>query len=114
MTDAALIWDPCLAEHDLGESHPFDPRRLLLTTSLMAAYGLLGDGRVLPPRRAAESELMLVHSAGYIEAVLESSDWGPGFSIGSGLGTEDNPIYPGMHELRVPHLRWEYTRRSKR
>jgi acetoin utilization protein AcuC len=99
MTNACLIWDPRLAEHDLGESHPFDPRRLTLSVDLMEAYGLLSSGRVISPCPAKESELLLVHSSGYIEAVRESGDWGTGLHAGSGLGTEDNPIYPGMHEV---------------
>ncbi len=98
MTHASLIWDARLADHDLGESHPFDPRRLLLTVELMEAYGLLGEGRVLAPRRATEDELMLVHSSRYIETVLEAGDWGAGLNLTAGLGTDDNPVYPGMHD----------------
>jgi acetoin utilization protein AcuC len=99
MSEACLIWDPRLADHDLGESHPFDPRRLTLAVDLMEAYGLLSPGRVILPCPAKEEELLLVHSSGYIEAVLESSDWGTGLHAGSGLGTEDNPIFPGMHDF---------------
>lgn len=99
MTSSALIWTPRLAEHDLGDSHPFDPRRLALAVQLMSAYGLLSEGRVIEPRPATDDELLLVHSSGYIEVVRESSDWGTGLHAGAGLGTEDNPIYPGMHEF---------------
>jgi acetoin utilization protein AcuC len=42
---------------------------------------------------------MLVHSIGYIEAVREASDWGFGTRMAMGLGTEDNPVYPGMHDI---------------
>jgi len=94
---AALIWDPALADYDLGPGHPLNPRRLTLTVDLMAAYGLPGPGETIEPRPASEQELLLVHSAGYIEAAVEASDWGTGLHAGSGLGTEDNPIFPGMH-----------------
>ncbi len=99
MNEARLIWDPRFAEHDLGESHPFDPRRLLLTVELMRAYGVLDPEAALAPRAAAEDELLLVHSPGYVEAVRESSDWGSGLQPAPGLGTDDNPIFPGMQEV---------------
>ncbi len=99
MRDVGLIWDPMLADHDLGESHPFDPRRLRLAVGLMAAYGLLTSERLVRPLPATEEQLLLVHSSGYIEAVRESSDWGSGLQPAPGLGTDDNPIYPGMQEI---------------
>jgi acetoin utilization protein AcuC len=96
---AALIWDTALAAYDLGEDHPLNPLRLTLTVELMGAYGIPGRGEVIRPRPATEHELLLVHSAGYIEAVRESSDWGAGLHANMGLGTPDNPIYPGMHDI---------------
>lgn len=96
----ALVWDPALADFDLGEGHPMDPRRLRLTISLMEAYGLLGKIDVVKPAPATVAQLTLVHAPGYIEAVQESSDWGgAGLHGGVGLGTDDNPIFPGMHDL---------------
>jgi len=96
---AALIWDPALAAYDLGETHPLKPLRLTLSVELMDALGLLPRGSVIHPEQAPESELLLVHSLGYIEAVREASDWASGVRRGMGLGTEDNPVYPGMHEI---------------
>jgi acetoin utilization protein AcuC len=97
--DAALIWDPALAAYDLGPHHPLNPVRLTLTIDLMNAYGLLGEGEVLNPKLTSDRDLALVHATGYIEAVREASDWGTGLHAGMGLGTEDNPIYPGMHDI---------------
>jgi acetoin utilization protein AcuC len=54
---------------------------------------------VLQPREATEDELLLVHSSGYIETVRQAGEWGSGFGMAMGLGTEDNPIFPGMHEI---------------
>ncbi len=99
MQRAALIWHPDLAAFDLGRSHPLDPLRLTLTLELMNAYGILDPGTVVPPRMATEDELLLVHSLRYIEAVREASDWNSTFRPSMGLGTEDNPIFPGMHEV---------------
>lgn len=99
MDRALLIWDPRLADYDLGDGHPLNPLRLVLTVELMEAHGLLGEGVVVPTREATEAELRLVHSAGYIEAVRHASDWMSDFRPKMGLGTDDNPVYPGMHEI---------------
>lgn len=99
MSQAALIWDPSLADYDLGDSHPLNPLRLTLSVELMEALGLLTPEGVLAPREATERELLLVHSIGYIEAVRQASDWAFGFRMAMGLGTEDNPVYPGMHDV---------------
>jgi acetoin utilization protein AcuC len=96
---AALIWDPCLAAYDLGDSHPLNPLRLTLAVELMEAFDLLTPQVVISPSQATESELLLVHSIGYLEAVRQASDWASGFGMVMGLGSEDNPIYPGMHEV---------------
>jgi acetoin utilization protein AcuC len=96
---AALIWSPELAAYDLGDAHPLNPLRLMLTVELMQSFGMLTEGDVVSPRPATDSELLLVHSIGYIEAVREASDWTAGISPTMGLGTEDNPVYPGMHDI---------------
>lgn len=99
MGQVALIWDPTLAAYDLGPAHPLNPLRLVLTVELMEAFDLLGADVVISPREATEGELLLVHSSGYIEAVRHAGDWASDFRPTMGLGTEDNPIYPGMHEI---------------
>ena len=99
MDRAALVWDPQLAAYDLGDAHPLNPLRLTLSIELMDALGVLGANTIVAPRQATENELLLVHSIGYIETVREASDWTFGTGPAMGLGTEDNPIYPGMHEI---------------
>lgn len=99
MERAALIWDPRLAEYDLGDGHPMNPIRLRLTVELMDALGLLAETPVLPARECSEAELLLAHTAGYIEAVRHAGDWMSDFRPQMGLGTDDNPVYPGMHEI---------------
>lgn len=99
VSNAAFIWDPGLADYDLGPHHPLNPLRLKLTVDLLDAYGVFSHCETLAPHEASERQIALVHSRGYIETVVESSDWGAGLHAGSGLGTEDNPIYPGMHTI---------------
>lgn len=99
MDRAALVWHPDLAAYDLGDAHPLNPLRLTLSVELMEAFGLLSPDNTLTPRQATENELLLVHSIGYVEAVRQASDWNFGFRMAMGLGTEDNPVFPGMHEI---------------
>lgn len=98
MVPAALIWGPDLAGYYMGEGHPLDPARLTYTVELMAAFGFPEPGDVIAPREAPEEDLRLAHSSGYIEAVRHAGDWATDFRPTMGLGTGDNPTFPGMHE----------------
>lgn len=95
---ASLVWGPQLAAQELEKGHPLDPKRLKLTVELITQLGFLTAEQVVEPCMANDDELRLVHANGYIEAVQEASDWGAGLHPGVGLGTEDNPIFPGMHD----------------
>ena len=41
--EAALIWDPSLVTYRFRNDHPFNPRRLELTVSLIEELGRLDD-----------------------------------------------------------------------
>jgi acetoin utilization protein AcuC len=95
-----LIYSPEYTSYYFHDQHPFNQRRLLLTYDLMKAYGLLAETDVVAPRSASDEEIALIHDAGYIEAVRlqgQSSVELPQ-SAGYGLGTEDVPCFPNMHE----------------
>jgi acetoin utilization protein AcuC len=89
-------------EYDFGPQHPLKPVRVELTIELSRAYGLLDHPRLTsyPARAATPSELGLVHTSAYIEAVEKiSREAGDPFrSYGWGIGTGDNPAFRGMHE----------------
>lgn len=99
---AALIWDPTFVSYRFRPDHPFNPRRLELAVSLIESLGLLDppDFWVEPPRRATEDELLLVHSREFVDAVKHYGQEGASHEGARkwGLGTDDNPIFPGMHE----------------
>lgn len=100
---AALIWDPAYLSYSFRSDHPFNPKRLELTVSLMEALDLLSDPavRVVRPRMASDEELLAVHSAEYLEAVKRlgrEGGEGPGEGWRWGLGSDDNPVFAGMHE----------------
>ena len=91
----AFVWDDALASYRFAPEHPLNPRRLELTVSLIRALGLLTGDDVLiqPPRAASPDELMTVHTREFIDAVRRARP-----NLRYGLGTEDVPVVPGMHE----------------
>jgi len=98
---AALIYGAAYQAYRFGNGHPFDPLRLRLTLDLMADCQLLGPPhQVLPPRHATDAEIATVHGAAFIEAVRAASEGtlAPNVAARFGLGTDDVPIFPGMHD----------------
>jgi acetoin utilization protein AcuC len=99
-----LFWDPRMTEYDFGPAHPLAPVRVALTMELASALGVLGlpSVSVAVPAPATDAELALVHDPAYIEAVRRAGDGVAGgiYDTGYqrfGLGTPDNPVFPGMH-----------------
>ncbi len=90
-----------LLSFDFGEYHPFKIYRLGLAYDLMDAYGLIDrDGvTVCQPREATEEEALTFHNPGYLEALrlADSGMWVPN-QFTHGLGTPDNPVFPGVYE----------------
>jgi acetoin utilization protein AcuC len=98
-----MAWDERLTGYDFGPGHPLAPVRVELTVELARAFGLLDqDGvTVERPAPATDAELELVHDARYIEAVRRAGGDGQrpdGSLLRFGLGTPDDPVFPGMHD----------------
>jgi acetoin utilization protein AcuC len=86
--------------YDHGPEHPLRPDRVLLTWTLIEAYGLDRDANVRPLecRAATDAEIELVHTPDYVDATRragegESGPWGR-----FGYGPGDDPIFPRMHD----------------
>jgi len=94
-----LAWTDRLTHYDFGPSHPLAPIRVELTIELARDLGVLADLTVSPPQPATDAELELVHDPGYVAAVRQAGgeDRAP-LPARFGLGTTDDPIFPGMHE----------------
>ncbi len=98
MSDSvAVVWDDALLGYTMGGEHPMHPVRLDLTMRLADSLGVLSSDRitVVRPSPADEELLTLAHDPAYLEAVRRAPE-DPG--VGHGLGTDDNPIFPGMYE----------------
>ncbi len=96
-----VAWDERLTGYDFGPSHPLAPVRVELTIELARAFGLFSGNAVTVerPDPATDAELHLVHAPRYIEAVRMASGPYPDPSLlRFGLGTEDDPVFPGMHD----------------
>ena len=102
-----VAWDDQLSKYDFGPDHPMAPLRLKLTMELAETFGLQHrDGvRIEVPAEATDADLELVHDPGYIALVRLAGS--PGYRAGDlaacalvshGLGTEDDPVFAGMHE----------------
>ena len=92
-----VVWDPRMLGYDLGGHHPLHPLRWELTWALAGELGVLDGYEVLEPDVADDETLGGIHTPAYIAAVRHASGEFPG-AYGHGLGTDDNPIFRGMHE----------------
>ena len=91
----ALIHRPEYAGYDFGPEHPFTPARLGMLLDLIRALG--HEAAPIAAPAATREDILSVHGAEYVEAV-EALDRGEARSDTDrfGLGTPDNPIFPGM------------------
>ncbi|MEK6441690.1 acetoin utilization protein AcuC [Pseudonocardia sp. T1-2H] len=92
----SVVWTPEFLSYQLSEDHPLNPVRLDLTMRLAAELGVLDDVELLVPEPATEEDLLRVHEPSYLTAVRSAPEMP--FDVGHGLGTDDNPIFFGMHE----------------
>jgi acetoin utilization protein AcuC len=98
MPQPLVIWDPAMLRYDLGAAHPLHPLRWELTWLLAESLGVTRGLDLTAPAPASDEELAMVHTAGYIDAVKRASEPGVVGAVGHGLGTTDNPAFPGMHD----------------
>jgi acetoin utilization protein AcuC len=96
---ACVVWGQDLLGYDFGPGHPMAPARLDLTMRLAHELGLLhgADVELVAPPPADDAVLATVHDADYLAAVRAASEHGTP-DPRRGLGTEDDPVFTGMHE----------------
>jgi acetoin utilization protein AcuC len=95
-----LIWDDAFLRYDFGPRHPMSPLRLELAELLVRELGLLAhpDVAVARAEPATDETLYLVHEPPYVDAVRAASGRPAVPDLAHGLGTEDVPVFPGMHD----------------
>jgi len=98
---ACVVFDETLTDYDFGPSHPMSPFRVELTMRLAQDLGVVGPGRPLATTAApvAHDDLIAtVHAPDYMDAVMATSRDPGRLQLACGLGTEDNPVFEGMHQ----------------
>jgi acetoin utilization protein AcuC len=93
---AAVVWTPEFLTYRLSPDHPLNPVRLDLTMRLARELGVLEGVALLEPDPAPAAEVQRVHASSYMAAVRDAPETGD--DPLHGLGTDDNPIFPHMHE----------------
>jgi acetoin utilization protein AcuC len=99
-SDSIFVYSDDLLNYKFNSHHPFNQFRLKLTLDLLRKHGAIDNTSIVPPKMATEEELMLTHDQNYIQAVklAGSGKLSPDTAENYGLGTEDTPIFEGMHE----------------
>ena len=97
---AAIVHDLALESYGFGGGHPFNPLRIRLTLELCEALALLEGYPFVGSEPATDDDLRTVHSLTYVRMVEKASrgEGDPLDLMHYGLGTGDNPIFPGMHD----------------
>ncbi|MFT4414965.1 acetoin utilization protein AcuC [Fredinandcohnia humi] len=98
--EAVFIYSDQLIKYRFSNDHPFNQTRVMLTYDLLKSLNALDDSQIIEPRIATDEELELVHDPQFIQAVkLAGEGKLPEETAQNyGIGTEDTPIFPGMHE----------------
>ncbi|WP_041090943.1 acetoin utilization protein AcuC [Jeotgalibacillus soli] len=98
--EAVFIFSEELLNYRFSNDHPFNQKRLQLTVDLLTKMNAVTYEDIIPPRIATDEELQLVHDPAYINAVKQagSGTLSQSKAESYGLGTEDTPIFKGMHE----------------
>lgn len=98
--DAVFIYSEDQLGYSFSETHPFNQKRIVLTVDLLKKSGAINDADIIAPRIATDSELLLAHDSKFIDIVKKAGKGEITDSVGQmyGIGTEDTPIFPNMHE----------------
>ncbi|SFF05114.1 acetoin utilization protein AcuC [Alteribacillus iranensis] len=98
--EAIFVYSEKQLAYKFNEEHPFNHLRLHLTYDLLNKMHALSDSSVVIPRIATDEEISFIHDSAYIDAVKAAGEGELEEDIARnyGLGTEDTPIFPKMHE----------------
>jgi acetoin utilization protein AcuC len=98
--ESLFIHSPTIEEYKFNDHHPFNQVRVTLTKELLESTRQLHPSQLTEPRIATDEELALFHDSEYIQAIKDASIGVLSEEKGAnyGIGTEDTPIFPNMHE----------------
>ncbi len=98
--DAVFIYSEDQLNYSFSDDHPFNQKRIVLTIDLLKKMNAIQDSDIIAPRIATDEELLLAHDAKLIDAVKKAGRGEIDDSTATlfGIGTEDTPVFPNMHE----------------
>jgi acetoin utilization protein AcuC len=99
-TQAVYVYSDKLLTYKFHQHHPFNQKRLQLTLDLLQKMKAISHEHIIPPRMATDEDLTLFHDISLIDTVKKASKQllTREQALQFGLGTEDTPIFPNMHE----------------
>ncbi|MGS2779702.1 acetoin utilization protein AcuC [Robertmurraya sp. GLU-23] len=98
--DSVFIFSEEQLKYKFNSNHPFNQLRLKITLDLLKQLNALSDHQMILPRKASNEELQLIHDPSYINAVKLAGlgQLSAEKAENYGLGTDDTPIFPDMHD----------------
>jgi acetoin utilization protein AcuC len=101
-----VVFDESLTDYDFGPAHPMNPVRVDLAVRLARSLAILDSDSVdgseglvsVPAPDATDDDLLVIHDRDLVDAVRRSSIDPSRHDPRHGLGTDDNPTFPRMHE----------------
>ncbi|ASF12661.1 acetoin utilization protein AcuC [Nocardia brasiliensis] len=94
-----VVWTDRFLDYTWTPEHPMKPARLKFTMALAESLGLLDGVELLAPAAAERADLLRIHTPAYIDAVEHAvAPEGAPLAPPHGLGSPDNPVFPGMHQ----------------
>ena len=98
--DAVFIFSEDQLGYSFSDTHPFNQKRIVMTLDLLKKVDAIQDSDIIKPRMASDEELLLVHDEKFINVVKKAGKGELQEDVASiyGIGTEDTPIFPNMHE----------------
>jgi len=97
----ALAYSAALETYRFAPGHPFTPSRHVLAVRLMDEWRLLDDVRMVEPCAADLDDVLLVHTQGYLDAVIAAGAHPSRADSSYGVGPGDTPAFAGMHEAAL-------------
>jgi acetoin utilization protein AcuC len=100
--EAAFICTDDLWAGGFGDTHPLKPERLKRTYELLAAYRAFEapTSHLVAPRPATREDLLLFHTAEYVDAVARMSRGKKNVQARRyGFRPDETPVFPGMYEV---------------
>lgn len=95
-----VMWDEEYLKYKFSDWHPMHPARLELTYRLSSELQVLDADNVSihAPEIASDAVIGTVHEQNYIDQVRRVSEDPTLIAEDFGLGTEDDPVFAGMHD----------------